>query len=193
MSSILAKLFGSVDRLKIVRLFLLNPDEVLTSKNISQRAKSKSASVRKEINLLFGVGLIRKKSAKINNKKVAGWSLNNSFSLLVPLRELVLDISPVSRTELLKKMAKTGKIKLVILAGIFIQEDSRVDILIVGDKICKNILERVLKEIEAEVGKELAYAVFSVKDFTYRLNIYDKFIRDILDYPHQKILNKLGV
>jgi predicted nucleotidyltransferase len=189
--SILAKLFGSADRLKIVRLFLLNPEEVLAPKDISNRAKIKPASLRKEIKLLSDISFICKRTVK---KKIKGWALNNSFPLLLPLKELVLDTTPVSRAELLKKMKRAGQIKLVVLAGIFIRKpNSRVDILIVGDKVRKNILEKVLKEIEAEVGKELGYAVFTTKDFVYRLNIYDKFIRDVLDYPHQKILNKLGV
>ena len=57
----------------------------------------------------------------------------------------------------------------------------------------RHALFDLLKEIEAEVGKELSYAVFASDDFIYRLNICDKFIRDVLDYPHQKILNKLGI
>lgn len=191
----MAKLFASADLLKIIRLFLLNQEEVFSPRDISKRAKVKPPSVRLETNLLSGIGFIcRKKFTKDKKKKIDGWILSRSFPLLAPLKELVLDTTPVSRTELLKKLARTGKIKLVVLAGIFIQEeDSRVDILIVGDKIRKNILEKVLKEIEAEVGKELSYVVFPTKDFTYRLNIYDKFTRDIFDYPHQKILNKLGV
>ena len=74
-----------------------------------------------------------------------------------------------------------------------LKDNSRVDLLIVGDKIRKNVLTTALKELEAEVGKELSYAVFETDDFMYRVNMYDKFIRDILDYPHQKLLNKLGV
>jgi len=201
MSIVLAKLFGSVDKLKIIRLFLLNPEEVLLSRDVIRRAKVSSKSARKQINLLSGFDFVHKKKKSIGDgrsknkkKKVEGWKLNSSFSLLAPLKDLVLDTSPVSRTELLKKLSKIGRIRLVILSGIFIQqENSRVDFLIVGDKVHRNKLEKILKEVEAEIGKELEFAVFSTEDFAYRLNIYDKFIRDILDYPHQKILNKLGV
>jgi hypothetical protein len=47
--------------------------------------------------------------------------------------------------------------------------------------------------MEADIGKELSYAVCDTADFVYRLNAYDKFIRDVLDYPHETIVDKLGV
>jgi len=203
MSNILAKLFGSADRLKIIRLFLLNPEDVFLPKEVSVRAKISPQAVRRELNLLSSVDFIRREKAtieiqgdgeKVKKKRIEGWSLNPAFPLLYPLKKLVLDTTPLSRTEFLKKIKKTGTIKLAILAGIFIQkESSRVDLLIVGDKIKRNALEKALKEVEAEVGKELVYAVFETSDFIYRVNMCDKFVRDILDYPHEKLLNKLNV
>ena len=41
--------------------------------------------------------------------------------------------------------------------------------------------------MEAEIGSELVYAIFDTKEFTYRLNMYDKLVRDILDFPHEVI------
>ena len=67
------------------------------------------------------------------------------------------------------------------------------DILVVGDHIKNAKLLSVLSSIEAELGKELRYAVFETSDFQYRLGIYDKLIRDILDSRHENILNKLGL
>lgn len=204
MSSILAKLFASTDRVKVIRLFLLNSEDVFLPKEISIRAKISPQSTRRELNLLSSIDFIHrvkttieipvKGSSKTKKKKIEGWSLNFFFPLLTPLKNLVLDTTPLSRAEFLGKIKKSGTIKLVILSGIFIQrENSRVDVLIVGDKMKKNLLEKTLRETEAEVGKELIYAIFDTNDFVYRLNICDKFIRDILDYPHEKLLNKLNV
>ena len=30
--------------------------------------------------------------------------------------------------------------------------------------------------------------LFETKEFIYRLNMYDKLVRDIIDYPHEVIL-----
>lgn len=79
--------------------------------------------------------------------------------------------------------------KLIIISGIFIKNhDSRVDLLIVGDKMKRKKIEEGIKKIEAEIGIELVYAVFETKEFIYRLNMYDKLVRDILDYPHEVVL-----
>ena len=59
--------------------------------------------------------------------------------------------------------------------------------LIVGDKLNKGKIEKEIKKLEAEIGKELVYALFDSKEFNYRLSMYDKLVRDILDFPHEVI------
>jgi hypothetical protein len=94
----------------------------------------------------------------------------------------------------LKRLQRVGKLKLVIISGIFINNyDSRIDLLVVGDMMKKGTLENVIKTIESEIGREIRYTYFETPDFQYRLGIYDKLIRDILDFPHEKILDKLNV
>ena len=102
---------------------------------------------------------------------------------------------PVSYDELLDKLKKTGRLKLVILSGALIQEDndSKIDIMIVGDNIAKGKVNKILKNIESEIGREVSYALMSAQEFHYRLDIRDKFIREILESPHQKILDRLKV
>ena len=96
--------------------------------------------------------------------------------------------------EIVKKISRTGHIKLILTSGIFLHDkDSRVDILIVGDHIKQAKLLVVMHSLEAELGKELRYAAFETADFQYRLSIYDKLIMDILDSRNEKILNKLAI
>ncbi len=194
MSSILTKLFGSAERVKLIRLFLLNSKDIFPISVICNRTKVNPALIRKEIRLLSDIGFIVEKKKVIEKNKIEGWALDDSFPLLVSLKDLVLDTTPFSKDKFLKKLRKIGRIKLVLLSGIFIKrESSRVDILVVGDKIKEKGFKRILKGLEAEIGKELSYAVFETSDFNYRVNIYDKFIRDILDYPNKKIVNKLDI
>ena len=60
--------------------------------------------------------------------------------------------------------------------------------MIVGDKMNKAKIEKGVKRLEAEIGVELAYAIFNTKEFIYRLNMYDKLVRDILDFPHEVLV-----
>jgi predicted nucleotidyltransferase len=93
----------------------------------------------------------------------------------------------------MKKINTAGRAKLVVIAGAFIQDfDSEIDLLVIGDGMSEAKLEKAVREIESEVGRELRFALFSTSDFGYRMNIYDKLLRNVFDYPHQTILNRLG-
>ena len=54
-------------------------------------------------------------------------------------------------------------------------------------------MEHTMKTLESEIGKELRYSYFTTDDFNYRNGMCDKLTRDILDYPHKKLVNKLGI
>jgi len=208
----LGKLFGSLAKVKIMKLFLSNADIVFDNEDISKRTKVATAVLRKELNLLSKVGLIKKKiffkeiKKKVKNtktkqvqilvtkKKTNGWALDEKFPYTSALYNLLVNMAPLNSSSLIKRLNGAGKLKLVLVSGVFIQNpDSRVDILIVGDNIKTGSLESAIGVLESEIGKELRYVVLKTEDFKYRLNIYDKLVRDILDYPHQKIINRLGI
>lgn len=169
-----------------MRLFIFNPNLIFTASEVSKRAKTTSTSARRELGGLVKAGLI-KKGAK-------GYTLNRSYRYLTAIGNFLIDATPLSEKEIVSKISSAGNVKLVLIAGVFLHNpDSRVDILIVGDHIKQGKLLAVISSIEAELGKELRYAVFETQDFQYRLGIYDKLIRDILESQHSKILNKLGL
>ncbi|MCX6739349.1 MAG: hypothetical protein NT098_04880 [Candidatus Parcubacteria bacterium] len=202
---ILGKLLETEERVKIMRLFLLNAEMCFDAGDIMERSKVSRGSLRKEISLLLKIGFVKPKIftkdvenkrgnvVKVLKKKVSGWQLAIDFPLLLPVRNLLISSEPVKKETIINRFKNTGKVKLLVLAGVFLQkEDSRVDILIVGDELKRKGVENILRSIEAEVGKELSYALFDTQDFIYRLSVYDKFVRDILDFPHEKILDKIG-
>ncbi|MDD5050889.1 MAG: hypothetical protein PHV93_04125 [Candidatus Pacebacteria bacterium] len=204
---ILEKMFGSAGKVKIMRLFLFNPKRVYEQAEVSDRAKVNPKSARKDIVLLEKMGLLKKKvgfklvpakskrnKGKMSQKKFMGWILNESFAYLIPLQNLLINLSTIKDEYIIEQIQSSGKVKLIVLAGIFIQDPgSRVDILVVGDKLKKKKLSGTMKSLEAEIGKELRYGAFETSDFKYRMDMYDKLVRDILDYPHKKILNKMAM
>lgn len=205
---VLSKLFGSTARVKLMRLFLLNPQEVYEKQDICNRAKISSETVLRELRMLKRIGLVKKKvfykenpkgritkSGTPAKKKLSGWILNPSFVFLSELQEFLIKTLSLSDREIIMRLRPAiGKLKLVIVAGVFIKDwESRVDILIVGDKIKEKQLVAILKSMEAEIGREIRYAVFSTEDFRYRLTVCDKLIRDIFDYSHRVISDQLGI
>lgn len=207
MNTALEKLFGSSARIKMIRLFLSNPEALLLAEDVSRRAKVPMTLAKREISLLKGIDLIKQKEqtidetiklkngeTKIKKKKITVYFLNSLFPFVHALRNLVLNAAPVNKEAMIKEINTIGRIKLIVFSGIFTNhENSRVDLLLVGDSMKETKLDKVLKNIEAEIGKEIVYAVFKTEDFVYRMGMYDRFIRDILEYPHEKAVNKLNI
>lgn len=203
---ILAKLFGTNARVKMLRLFLFNKDTIFDANDISSRTKTSLPIVRKEIGMMERIKLIKRKSfykdvirkrggkKVVVRKRVQGWILDDTFIYIESLQKFFLQTATLDQKDILGKLRKAGKLKLVIVAGVFIQDwDNRIDMLIVGDGINNKKLEAAVKDIEAEVGMELRYAVFSTHDFHYRLEMRDRLVRDILDYPHSILADRIGI
>jgi len=190
-TEILEKIFNSPYRVKIIRLFFLNPQELFAVNDIAVRTKTPRNTTRKELLMLKKISFIK----RVARGKKEGLQLNPSFLLSRPLKNLVLNSAPFSNKEIIKRFKMVGRLKLMIISGIFLQneENSRVDLFIVADQVKKSLLKKALKNIEAKIGKELEYSVMSSQEFQYRLGMYDKFMRDIFDSPHEKVINKLNI
>jgi len=46
-------------------------------------------------------------------------------------------------------------------------------------------------DIEANFGRELRFATFTTEDFAFRVDVKDRLLRDVFDYPHEIIVDKL--
>ena len=194
----LAKLFGSASKVKLMRLFLFNPDTFYSNKDIAARAKVTKKELQRELSALIALGMIKKKvvTRDINLKRSKGvaYGLDPKFPYIPALKNLLITVSLHADEMLVKKFASVGKVKFFLAAGVFLQEwNSRVDLLIVGDDLDMARVEKVVALIEAEIGKEISYSAFERTDFEYRLGIHDRLIRDILDAPHMMLIDKLGI
>ncbi len=185
----LSKLFGSPARVKLLRLFLFNPRQSFTLPEAAARARVHGVEARKELRLFESIGLI----AKSTRGKGVRYTTVSAFPYLEGLKTLLLN-APAREGEIVRLLRGLGTMKLVILSGIFLDDwDGVIDVLIVGDKIKERALREHIKRLEAEIGKELRFAVLATDDFLYRLNMSDKLMRDVLDYPHRIVLDKLNI
>jgi len=205
----ISHIFGSASRVKIMRLFLFNTKTPYDSEEVSSRSKVAKSIARRELHGLEQIGFLQKKTYvkslviksknknrpdTIKKKKTSGWLLNVKFPLLEPLRKLLIESQLVSIKEFPNRFSGAGVIKLMMLSGVFLYDDMRlIDLLIVGNKLNKRMIEKAIGHLEAEVGKEIRYAFFEEAEFMYRMNMYDKLLRDIFDYPHKKLVNRLDL
>lgn len=202
---ILGTLFSSDPVVKIMRLFLFHPHTPYDRIDIGSFAKVKATSVTTEVNLLLKVGFLKQKNftkealPKKNGvlqkrKRTKGWVLNKDFKYRKALHQLLINTDLLSNASILKRIKNVGVLKLVLISGVFLQDvDARVDLLVVGNNIKKGVLNTAVKSLEAEIGTEVRYTFFETDEFMYRFGMYDKLVRDILEYQHIKILDKLDL
>lgn len=81
----------------------------------------------------------------------------------------------------------------MILSGIFVNKNSTVDLLMVGNEINKDRLETILNS-EVATKRPVRYSILTKDDFLYRLECKDRFLTDILkDTENIVAINKMTI
>ncbi len=193
--SILDNLFGSRVRVKLLKLLYRQHPEQLMMSDLVVRVQEPSFIVRRELDLLQQLKMIRKaRGAKTGADK---YGLNEEFDFFPELQDLVLKPSPAETDRLAKRINSLGRVKLAIVAGIFVSQpddttyEAPADLFIVGDDIERGKLTKFLKSLEAEMGTEIRFGIMDADEFKYRYEMFDRFLRVLLEGPHRKIINKM--
>jgi len=192
MTDPLEKLFGSQARVKLLRLFLFNPRHAFTLPEAAQRARIREREARREINLFLKAKVL-KKVRRPARARGARFALNDEFEYRATLQQLLLNAQERGE-DIYEALKRSGAIKLLILSGIFTDEwEGRLDLFIVGDRVKESKLRERIRRLESEIGKELRYTILSSEDFFYRLNMNDHLVRDVFDYPHRIVADRLNI
>lgn len=186
----LAKLFGSAARLKMIRLFIFNQDSAFSVAEAARRTKLSKAAAHREIKELLSFRLLRKKGTKVP----AHYQANSRFEHFAALDSFIRGTTSVRAQNIVGTLRRAGALRLVVLSGFFTGIlGPQIDLLIVGDDLEDRSLAQAVRSLEAEFGREIRYASFATADFRYRLGVYDRLLRDVFDYPHRLLLDKIGL
>lgn len=198
----LTQILGNPIRAKVLRFFILNDTEMFTRAETARRNGISERAAQKEIDALQKMSTLKKEKVRSEahkgnqkrkkaSKSEWAWSVDENFRFSRALSTFVHEISPMQFKAIEESLKGTGRLAVVILSGVFTGDLSRpTDILIVGDYMNENRLERAVKSFEPHVGREIRYAIFSTPEFRYRLTVHDKMVSDTLDYPHRVLLNR---
>jgi hypothetical protein len=201
---LLSRLLGSAERVKMMRFFLHHKDAVVSLSELSEKTKSKSLLVKKELTLLLSIGFIEKKRTRTvvtvgtakkavsKVKEVSGYTLDTTFPHVAALEELLFDFQSIDKKDLIARFKALGRIKLFLLTGVFLgDEKARVDMFIVGEGIKKPKVEKLFEALSAELGRDIVYSLMDVEEYDYRYKMYDKFVRDIVEGRREVLIDKL--
>jgi hypothetical protein len=198
------QLFGSKTRVKLLQLFYSNPNRSFYVREITRKIDEQINSVRRELANLLNVGII---TSDTSNNKVY-YEVNQKYEFFPPLQEIFGTGGTKTRRSSAAKAAKAtdlplpdetadlkalGNVEVAALMGQFTRDETAgIDVLIVGN-VNQNALAKYVTELEKQEGKELRYTVFSLDDFTYRLQIKDRFLSNVLRAKKQVLLDKPGL
>jgi len=185
----LDQLFGSRTRVKLLRLFLSNPDASYYVREITRKIDEQLNSVRRELSNLLLFGLVT--SDNRDDKKY--YQLNKKFALTKELTDLVLKSEVLLEQNFIKHLKDAGRIRLLILTGSFTGvKQAPTDILIVG-QVNKSKLVHVIEKFQREIGREINYTLLSVKDYNERKNLGDKFLLTVLGSDKLTVVDEIDV
>ena len=196
----LAILFGSQARVKLLRFFLFNPSKEFSFDDISRRARLVRRTARTEIDALLKAGVIKKKvffEQQVGGDKkirVHGFALDKSFPELQALQTFLFETAPLDGKYVAKQLRKAGTLDCVVLAGVFVRNfEQRLDMLIAMKKLDEKKLESAIRGLESEIGIEIRYAALTTEDLVYRVGMHDRLTRDVFDYPHELLIDRIEI
>lgn len=207
----LEKFTGSHARARVVRVFIFNQTERMTAAKVAKRAGVSAQAASREIKGLENLDMIikgksaviqpvkstnsaRGKKVKRAAKQESSWLVNPQFKHLHALSSFIYEVSPIRYDNILHALKNTGRLSVVIATGCFAGDITRpVDLIVVADNVNEERLLHAIKSLEPLSGREIRYSVFGSPEFSYRLTIQDRLIRDVLDFPHKILLDRAGV
>ena len=188
------QLLGSKTRVKLLQLFLSNPNRSFYVREITRKIDEQINSVRRELSNLLNIGIIV--SDTTNNRLY--YEANQKYEFYEPLRQIfgksagvdVVKATKGAETDALKAL---GNVELLLYTGQFTRDErAGVDVLIVGNTNA-NAVQKFLSELEKQEGKELRYTVMTLADFQYRQQVRDKFLGNVLEAKSQIVVDRQGL
>jgi len=169
----LKRLFTSNVRIKLLRTFLLKPDEEHYIRELTRKLDEQINSVRRELDNLKKTGVLKTKS-KFRKKY---YYTNKSFLFYEELRS-IFQKSESSISDIANTISEFGEVKILVFSGIFIEKDTPVDLFVVG-KINREKLTDYLNN-DLSTKKPVRFTIMTEEDFKYRVECKDKFVLDIM-------------
>lgn len=175
----LQDLFVSRVRVKLIQIFLKNPQEIYYVRQLVRETKEEINAVRRELARMEERGLV-KKEARANRLY---YFFNKSYAFYQDLISLTAKTLGLGG-EIIANKHKLGNLKFALLSGRYARQmprksDDDIDLLLVGELNLKE-LNSLVRKSESEREKEINYAPMTVEEFEFRKSRRDPFLLRIL-------------
>jgi len=183
-------------------------------REITRKIDEQINSVRRELANLLSIGII----TSDNNNNRLYYEVNQSFEHFKALESIfgnkkgfkpavkkssakktedVTDIQAEEVVEVvevadpfLAELIKTGNVRMALYTGQFTRDDSvEVDLVIVGD-LNHSAVDNLVADLEKSEKKSIRYSIFDPTEFSYRRQVNDRFISNLLTSKKVILIDK---
>lgn len=209
----LEKLFGSKTRVKLLKIFLLHPEEKYYIRQLARQLKTQVNSVRRELNNLEDFGLLSSlennsiNSGLLSTKNKSGqkvklvqtpslkdkkfYRVNKDFILFLEIKSLIVKAQILAGESFIKNLKEVCQPQFILLGGMFLNnENAPTDVLIVADLAAEKLLP-IISALELELGREVNFTLMTVEEFKYRQQVADVFLHSVLNSKKIILLDKI--
>jgi predicted DNA-binding transcriptional regulator len=180
------EIIDSTQASKVLAFLLLAPVRGFSSKELARRLHLTERTLAGVLRKFLKESLIK----QFSRERAKLYILNAKHPLLPEIKKSLLRNQKAYEDELFRAITKLGEVRAAFLSGLFTgQPQLPVDLLLVG-KISLTKLDNFLKQCKAMLGASINYSIMSAEEFRLRSDTFDRFIKDIFDYPHLVVVDK---
>ncbi len=167
-------------RVKIIKLFMLHTASSYHVRSIVREIDEEINAVRRILQELEEVNMLI--SEKNGNRLY--YTLNKDFIFFDELLSMINKEFGIGG-KIIKHKAKIGNIKMAILSNAYIQDrkksETDIDLLIIGSQIDNVYLDKIIKDSELKLKREINYTYLSPLEFESIKRSREDFLMDIIN------------
>ncbi len=171
----------------LLALLLVSPARCFSAKELAKRLQITERVLSPVLKEFEDDSMIK----SFTRDRTELYIINTKHKLLPEIGKSLAKEQKAYEDELFVAIKKLGEIKAAYLSGALTGHPQLpVDLLIVG-KVSPAKLETFLKQAKVMLGVDLNYSIMTPEEFKLRVDTFDRFIKDIFDYPHLVVIDKL--
>ena len=216
----LEKIFGSVARVKLLKVFLLNSDKKFYIRQLSRDLNLQVNSVRRELLNLEEFGLLQcndnTKTSDLSSRLSPGdkdddnnkgeieevtpaknirekkyYQVNKNFILFSELKSLLVKSQILAGESFIEKLKMICDPQFILLGGMFLNnEGAPTDVLVVAD-IDKDKVIKIVNDLEVELNREVNFTIMDEEEFSHRQEVADVFLHTVLNSKKIILVDKI--
>jgi len=174
-------LFSSSARVKILTLFLLNPESRFYQREIEGLTGLPIRAVQREVERLETLGLLQR---TVEGNRVY-YQVERGFFLFPELRSMILKTTGLGSL-LRERLRDEDRIKVAFIYGSYAANQettaSDIDLFVIGELSSKE-LHMAVREAEKVIHREINYTLFSPEEFRQKTQARNGFVLNVLGGP----------